>query len=171
MFDTSTGNLRWTVGCVYNFTDTGGFCPIASDDADELLDVMSPYGEHWRACALAEFRGAECIDILGGVIELVLYQSHELGIPALPAVVGIKRDDEIRHRPEPVGDLLDCASARPFAHCTLWRSRFALADNPAAFAVVLDHGPEEADVSVREVGMVGVGYRRGFIEEGHLYPF
>ncbi len=41
-----------------------------------------PYGEDRPARRPAELGRAECIRLLGGVIELVLDQSHELGVSA-----------------------------------------------------------------------------------------
>lgn len=50
-----------------------------------------------RPVWLLNFGAPNEFDVLGGVIKLVLDQRHELGITTLGAVMGIERDDEIRH--------------------------------------------------------------------------
>ncbi|MET3588874.1 hypothetical protein ABID21_005014 [Pseudorhizobium tarimense] len=66
-----------------------------------------------RTRALAELRGAEGIDILSCVIELVLDKRHELGIATLPAVIGIQGDDEVRNGPN---QSVTCWTARARDH-------------------------------------------------------
>src|SRR5690349_3403398 len=111
MLDMSVGDLWWPVGCIHHGADTRSISPIPTDNADELLYVVSTDDEHRLPCHLVDLGSTEDIDVLGGVVKLVLYQSHEFGITTLAAVFGIKRDDEVRNGSEPLDDLLLCAGA------------------------------------------------------------
>lgn len=167
----SPDNLWRPVGSIDDRTDTGSICPVATNDANELLYVMPADGEDRPARAPAELGRAESIRLLGGVIELVLHERHELGIPALPAVFGVQRDDEIRYEAEPLLYLHLRPGAGPLAHCTLGFPLFALADDSTALATVLDDGPEKADFSMRQMRVLLVMELRCRIEECCLYPF
>lgn len=72
MGNVRSGYLRWPIGCIYDRTDAGSICPIAANDADELFDIMPADGEDRPAGRPAELGRAECIRLLGSVIELVL---------------------------------------------------------------------------------------------------
>ncbi len=96
MLDVSAGNFGRPAGGAYQFMDAGGICPITANRANELPYVMPADGEDRAAGLAVELRGAKTVDVLGGVIELVLNQSHELGNTTGGAVVGIERDGEVR---------------------------------------------------------------------------
>lgn len=53
-----------------------------------------------------------------------------------------------------------CSRPGPFAHGALRLPLFALADDAAALAAVLDDGPEKADLSVRQVRVLWIVERR-----------
>ncbi|MGZ2470536.1 hypothetical protein FB005_14316 [Sinorhizobium medicae] len=109
--------------------------------------------------------------LLGGVVEPVLDESHEFCIATCPAVFGIERDDEIRDEAEPLLYLHLCSGAGPFAHGALRLSLFALADDAAALAAVLNRGLEKSDLGMCKVSVLLDVERRRRIEENRLYPF
>ncbi|MCY1333034.1 hypothetical protein D9M69_187420 [compost metagenome] len=78
MRDLHSGDLGFLVGRIDHGADASGICPVASDHTDEFLDIVSTDDEHRAASRAAELGRAESIDVLGGVIELVLDQRHEL---------------------------------------------------------------------------------------------
>lgn len=102
---------------------------------------MSPDGEDRAAGHAVEFRSAEAVDVLGGVVKLMLDQSHELGVTAPGAIVGVERDDEVRDEAEPFRDLLFDAGLCPLAHGALGCPGLALAYDALALAGVFDSGP------------------------------
>jgi hypothetical protein len=104
----SAGDLGRLVGCIHHGADASSICPVPTDNADKLLYVVSTDDEHWLTRHLVELGSAESINVLGGVVKFMLDECHELGIAALLAVFGIKRDDEVRDGSEPLNDLLLC---------------------------------------------------------------
>lgn len=84
MCDLHPGDLGFLVGCIDHGADAGSIGPVASDHTDELFDTVSANDEDGAAGRSAELWGAESIDVLGGVIELMLDQRHELGVSAPP---------------------------------------------------------------------------------------
>ncbi len=114
-------------------------------------------------CAIAANNADELFDVMSA--------NGEDGRATCPAVFGIERDDEIRDEAEPLLYLHLCSGAGPFAHGALRLSLFALADDAAALAAVLDYGPEKADLGMCKVSVLLVVERRRRIEEGRLYPF
>lgn len=97
MFDVSAGDLWRTVACVYHFADTRCICPVPADNTDELLNVVPSDREDRKPGHLVELRATKFVAVLGGMIELVLDQRHELSVIALSAVIGVQGDDEVRH--------------------------------------------------------------------------
>src|SRR5690606_30294894 len=81
-----------------------------------------------------------------------------------------ERDDEVRHRAEPFGDLLLDAGLCPLPHCALRCTRLALAYDALALAGVLDRCPEITDMGVGQMSLLWVCDRRRFIQKGSLYP-
>lgn len=142
MRDLHSGDLGLLVGCIDHCADASCICAIATDNADEFFNIVTTDDEHRAAGRSAELGRAESIDILGGVIEFVLDQRHELGVSAFSAVVRVQRDDEIRDVAEPLLYLHLCTGPRPLAHRALRRSCLALADDAATLLAVADDGPE-----------------------------
>jgi len=170
MGDLRPGDLRRPIGRIDDRADTGCICPVATNDADELLDIMSAGGEDRPARGSTELWRAERVRLLGGVVELVLDESHELGVSATPAIIGVQGDDEIRHEAKPLLDLHLRTGAGPFAHGALRLPLFALADDAAPLATVLDNGPKEADFGMCQVLVLRIMERRRRIQERRLYP-
>ncbi|MBB3745009.1 hypothetical protein FHX10_004546 [Rhizobium sp. BK591] len=171
MVDESAGDRWRPAGCIHQFPNTGRIRPIPADDTNELFYVVPLDGEDRKAGHLVKLGRAECIALLGSMIQLVFQERQELSVTAVSAVLRIECDDEIRNCPKPFDHLKLRASTGPFAHGALRLSDLTLTYDTLAFAAVLNGCPEIPNLRVGQMFVVWVEHRRRFIEEGCLYPF
>src|SRR5579872_3557904 len=148
---------------------SGSADAVASDDADELLDVVSTHGED-RPSPLGELGETELVALLAAVVELVLNQRAELGVCALGSVAGVDGDQEVGDRTEPGFNLALGAGLGPFPHCAR-RAGLGLADDAVLVSAVGYVRPEEADVRGAKVSVVLVQEGRLILDEGGPGPF